>query len=227
MKALFITGTDTGVGKTVVTGLLGRWLIQRGYNVVTQKWIQTGKENDLLVHLRMMGKLEELREYMELMSPCRFKFPSSPHLASSIEGERVDWGRIMRAFTSLCEGFEIVLVEGVGGVLVPVGREILLIDMVKEAGLPVLIVALNRLGAINHTLLTLEALKNRGIDVVGVIFNNILQDEDRTILDDNPKIISHIGRVPILGVLEYGEEDELWEGFLKIGEEIHRRWMNG
>lgn len=226
MKGLFITGTDTGVGKTVVTGLFARWLMDRGYRVVSQKWIQTGPANDIVEHIRIMGVGDRLNGYMESMVPYRFSFPSSPHLASSIEGIRIDQERIKRHFFSLSEAFDLVLVEGTGGVLVPIDQDTLLIDMVNEIGLPVLVVAINRLGAINHTLLTIEALRRRGIRIIGVIFNNLLPNEERLILEDNPRIVEKISKVPVLGTIGYGD-DELLERFSGIGEEILKRWRNG
>ena len=109
-KAIFITGTDTGVGKTVVTALLGRMLAERGVNVTTQKWIQTGckgTSEDIDVHRSFMKN----SDYHSDMAPYILEFPSSPHLAVSLEGKEIDITKIENSFSRLSERFDVVLVE--------------------------------------------------------------------------------------------------------------------
>jgi dethiobiotin synthetase len=228
MKAIFITGTDTGVGKTVITGLLGRWLKDRGFRVITQKWVQTGSADDIACHLRIMGqRREEVGEYLELMAPYSFDFPSSCHLASELEEREIDPERIKKSFRLLSQEFECVLVEGTGGILVPISKKHLLVDITRELELPVLVVAANRLGAINHTLLTIEALKRREMQIIGVVFNTPSKDQDGLITKDNPEIVEALNPGVILGNIGPGGIEDLYKEFGPIGERIFARWMNG
>jgi len=205
MRALFVTGTDTNVGKSVITGLLARHLLEKGYSVVTQKWVQTGskgRSTDIDTHLKFMAKgRSDFRDYLQSMAPYIFKLAASPHLASAAEKKIIRIGEIKRCLEDLSANFDRVIVEGSGGLLVPLDRERLLIDAVKEMRLPVLLVAANRLGAINSTLLSIEALRSRGIKIVGVIFNNIVKGEERLILKDNPVAVKTFGGVHVLGTL--------------------------
>ena len=210
MSAIFVAGTDTGVGKTVVTGLLARALSLRGYRVATQKWVQTGRTSDLDAHLRWMGRSRaEFRGFLSAMAPCALAAPVSPHLAAELGGSRIAVSRIRRGFELLSRHFDFVIVEGAGGLMVPLSRKKLLIDLAREFDLPVLLVAGNRLGAINHTLLSLEALKARKMKVLGVVFNNapalrvagLSEAVNRIVLRDNPKIIESLSGQRALGVL--------------------------
>lgn len=227
-RGIFIAGTDTEVGKTVVSGLLARHLLDKGYDVVTQKWIQTGSEGfpeDIDVHLKFMGrKRVEIDSYLNHIAPYVFKFPSSPHLAASLEKRKIRINKIKESFNLLSKKFDIVIVDGIGGVLVPVNRKKLLIDIVKELELPVLIVVKNKLGAINHTLMTVEAIRARNIKILGIIFNRQNKKEDETILKDNPKIIKAISSENILGNLSWEKDKKkLCESFVPIGDEIIRK----
>lgn len=196
MKAIFVTGTDTGVGKTVVTGLLARSLLDEGLNVITQKWIQTGSKGfpeDIDTHLKLMGKKKsDIKKYLSFVCPYNFRFASSPHLAARLEKRRINKEKIKKSFKFLQKTHDFVIVEGIGGALVPYNRKRLVIDIAKELNLPVLIVAENRLGAINHVLLTVEAVKNRGMDIIGIIFNARHKRTDKKILQDNIRIIKRL-----------------------------------
>jgi len=228
MNSLFITGTDTGVGKTVIAGYLAKYLLNKGHTAITQKWIQSGcKGNfplDIAVHLKIMGKDKSyINDYLRFICPYKFRFPASPHLASKIENKRINPRKIIRSFRTLARKFDFVIVEGSGGVMVPLDRRILLIDLAQEAGLPVLIVAQNKLGAINHTLLAIEALRLRKMDILGIVFNNP-QKEDARIIKDNPSIIGALTGENILGVLPWIEEPEkLYKHFVPIAEKICRK----
>lgn len=222
MKAIFVTGTDTGVGKTVVTGLVARYIQEMGYNVITQKWIQSGSSlpKDINLHLRLMRKKKDyVKRYFNYVCPYIFKFPSSPHLASIIEKKRISAKEIKRSFNQLSNIFDFVVVEGIGGALVPYNKKGLVIDIAKELKLPTLIVAANKLGAINHTLLTVEALRKRKLKILGIVFNNL--KKENVILKDNPKIIKKVSRETILGVLPYRKNKNfLYKHFLPMGRRL-------
>ncbi len=225
MKGIFVTGTDTGVGKTIVTGLLAKFLKDKGYKVITQKWVETGScrfSKDVNFHLKLINKKKrELRDHLSDISPYTFKFRSSPHLASSLTKRKISIERIKKSFKSLEKAFNFVVVEGVGGALVPLTRDKLVIDVAGELNLPVLVVVGNKLGTINHTLLTLEALKARKMKIIGVVFNNLGNKESKLILKDNPKIIETISGQKSLGSLPWTKDiDRLHKNFRKIGKKI-------
>ncbi len=225
MEALFIAGTDTGVGKTVVTGCLARYLTKKGYNVITQKWVQTGcnsnLSSDIKLHLKIMGRrISQIKPYLAYISPYVFRMPASAHLASRLEDERIDKNKIIRCFSVLSGAFDFVLVEGLGGVLVPFNNKELVVDIVRALDLPVLIVAGNKLGAVNHTLLTIEALKARKIKILGLVFNN-LREENKQILEDNPRIVGALSKERVFGVLTRERiPQKLYERFAPIGKKI-------
>lgn len=205
MKAIFIAGTDTGVGKTLVTGLLAGYIRGKGYSVITQKWVQTG----------CRGRPEAQRVVY------KFRFPSSPHLASRLARRPINIGKIKAGLAGLLKRFDYVVVEGTGGLMVPIDRHTLLIDIVKDLNLPVLLVAGNRLGAINHTLLSVESLESRKIDMLGIVFNDISKTENSIILKDNPRIVKKITHCKILGTLPYTKNrSSLQQGFKAIGDKI-------
>lgn len=235
-KAIFVTGTDTGVGKTVITGYLARYLLERGYSVITQKWIQTGCKNkipqDIKTHLRLIGKgrgigIENAKKLLTHIAPYVFKLACSPHLAAKIEKKKISAGKIKKSFRVLSEKFDFVIVEGVGGSLVPFNERNLVIEITKELNLPVLIVVGNKLGAINHALLTIEALNSRKIKIIGLVFNNISKGTEY-ILRDNPGIIGRLAGQKTSGILPYAKLDEkLYQKFIPIGQEILKSWMPG
>ena len=175
MGILFVTGIDTGIGKSVATGLMARWLAQRRRTVITQKLVQTGCRGpvaeDIAVHRRLMGTglLDVDRD--GTTCPWIFAHPASPHLAARLEGRVVDVGLIDRATARLAAQFEYVLVEGVGGALVPLTGSLTVLDYVAQRRYPLIVVGSLRLGSINHTLLTLEAAGRRGVDVLGMVLN--------------------------------------------------------
>jgi len=224
MRAVFVTGTDTGVGKTLVTGLLARYLCRKGFSAVTQKWVQTGCRgfsSDVNFHLKLMDKgRRQMGDYLKLMAPYTFSRAYSPHLAAKIEHKIIDSKKIINSFRLLSKGFDFVIVEGAGGALVPLNSKILLIDIARCLKIPFLVVAQNKLGAINHTLLTVEALKKRDIKILGVIFNN-LKDEDKIVLKDNPIIIKKLCQETILGNLNWEPSlERLYADFIPIASKI-------
>jgi len=225
MKALFVTGTDTDAGKTVIAGLFGRYLLDRNYRVITQKWIQSGAKDflkDTDLHLRLMKrKREDLRNYLPYMAPYVFKFSSSPHLAARLDGKTISAGRIKKNFRYLSGNFDFVIVEGVGGALVPFSKRKLVINIAGELNLPVLVAANNKLGAINHTLLTVEAIKKRNMKLVGIVFNNMTKGVNGAVLKDNPRIVEEISKEKVLGVLPYlKDKNLLYKSFAPIGKRI-------
>lgn len=172
----FITGIDTDAGKSIVTGAMGRYLKEKGEKIITQKLSQTGCEGiseDILTHRSLMKMDLQAEDYEGLTCPYIFPFPSSPHLAARLSNKTIDTVIINKATDELAKRFDTVLVEGAGGLMVPLNDDILLIDYLKERNYPIILVTSAKVGSINHTLLSLEACKTRQINVIGLVFNHI------------------------------------------------------
>jgi dethiobiotin synthetase len=232
VKGVFVTGTGTGAGKTVVCGLLAGFLRTRGMRVTTQKWVETGVSggpSDIDVHRRLMGDPGSVPEPpLADRYPYRFSLPASPHLAAAREGRRVDPAVIEAAYRRLVETHDAVLVEGAGGFLVPLSEELLTGDLVARIGLPVLVVVGNRLGCVNDVLLTVEAVRRRGVPLLGIVFNRLPGEGDGTraeVLDDNPRIVAAITRTPVLGEIPFLSDPARGaEAFAPVGRAFLERW---
>ncbi len=228
MSGVFVAGTDTGVGKTIITGCLARYLLDKGRDVITQKWAQSGCgadfSQDILAHLKIMGQDKNyLQDCWKLACPYQFKHPVSPHLAARLENKTINPRKIIKNFKTLSRNHEFVIVEGIGGVMVPLNKKVLLIDLVRESGLPVLIVAQNKLGALNHTLLTIEALRARKINILGLVFNNPAR-ENSLVIADNPRIIRALSKENIFGVLPWiKNREKLYQNFIPIARKILKK----
>lgn len=227
-NGLFVTGTDTGVGKTLVTGLLARYFIEKGCGTITQKWVQTGSEGgseDILAHFRIMGSpVDKFSVHMPDMAPYIFKLPAAPHLAALEEGSKIEPAVIQAAFRRLSGHFEFVIAEGAGGALVPVNEKMTMLDIAKQLDLPVIIVAENKLGAINQCLLTVEAAQKRALEITGIIFNRMNNSYDERIMRDNPYIISKFTGAEFLGEIHNSSHmDQIFLQFEQIGEKIMRK----
>ena len=161
---------------------------------------------------------------LDWVCPYVFALPASAHLAAEGEHQAIDPLRIQQCYKALTERFATVLVEGMGGALVPYSRNALLIDIAGQLDLPVLIVVGNKLGAINHTLLTVEALRSRDMTVLGMVFNRI-EDVDEEIALDNPKIVEDLTGLPVLGSLPcLRDTGQLRQPFDPIGRVIADLW---
>jgi dethiobiotin synthetase len=234
VKGVFVTGTGTGIGKTVVCGLLAGFLRARGMRVTTQKWVETGVTDgptDIDVHRRMMGDPGPTAEPPpEDRGPYRFSLPASPHLAAAREKRRVDPVVIEAAYRRLAESHDAVLVEGAGGFLVPLSEELLTGDLVARIGLPVLVVVGNRLGCVNDALLTVEAVRRRGIPLLGFVFNRLPGEGDGTTTEvqaDNPRIVARITRAPVLGEVPLLSDPARGAGaFAPVGRAFLERWRS-
>lgn len=170
----FVSGIDTDAGKTVAVGLMARYLMKEGVRVITAKLVQTGNDGfseDLLKHRAMMGVASFEEDKDGLTAPQIFKFPSSPHLSAKLEDRVVDVHKIRAAMRLLAERYEVVLVEGAGGLAVPLTEELLTIDLVAQEQWPVILVTSGKLGSLNHTILSLEAAARRHILLAGIVYN--------------------------------------------------------
>jgi dethiobiotin synthetase len=206
-KGIFITGTDTGIGKTFISVGLLKALKETGLNVCPMKPVETGckvqREKIVPEDTLKLVKAAQVNEPLDLINPYRFRQPLAPAVAAELEGAVIRKQNIVSAYKKLSKKYDITIVEGAGGIMVPVYRKYLFIDLIKDLALPVLIVARPGLGTLNHTLLTLEAARNRGIDVMGVIINCSSKMRNDVSLQTNPGEIEKLGEVPVLGVISY------------------------
>jgi dethiobiotin synthetase len=201
MNTIFIAGTDTNIGKTIVTGLISSILKDQGYNICTQKWITTGykkNSNDIKTHLSIMKSKKIENE--NLTMPYCFKFPASPHLSAKLGNRKISINKIKNALKKLSSKYDFVIIEGTGGLFTPITNKKVFIDLIHELNIPVILVIGNKLGAINHSLLSIEAIKNRKIKLLGLIFNNIAT-ENKKILNSNIETIKKISKAKVLGIL--------------------------
>jgi len=173
-KIYFITGIDTGVGKSVVTGWLAKEYMKKKYSVITQKFIQTGNKNiseDIVMHRKIMG-LPLLDIDMDgTTCPYILSYPASPHLASSIDEVKVNVEKIKECSRKLSNMYDIVLIEGAGGLMVPISDCYLTVDYIRDNNLPVIIVTSPKLGSLNHTLMTIDVCKKHDILIDRIIYN--------------------------------------------------------
>ncbi len=171
-RSLFVTGTDTGVGKTVVSTALVRGLRSRGLDVGAMKPAETGVEAAGPLDAQALRAAAGEVDPLELVCPFQFAMPAAPNVAAAAEGRALALEPIRAAFDELVSRHELVVVEGAGGLLVPVTDELDMAGLAAELGLPVLVVARAALGTINHTLLTLAELDRRGLECAGVVVSH-------------------------------------------------------
>lgn len=211
MKGIFITGTDTGVGKTYTGTSIAAAMRRKGIDVGVMKPAETGCRvrqgklvpADALALMRSAGVADPL----ELVNPFRFRAPLAPLIAARLEGKRVHLRKIVAAYQSLEQQHEFMIVEGAGGILVPLSRSQSYRDLAALLGLPVLIVARPGLGTINHTLLTVEALQQRTIPIAGIVINYGGKREAGLAERTNPAIIERLSGVPVIGIMRHGQRD--------------------
>lgn len=188
---LFVTGIDTDAGKSFATGWLAARMKDAGLSVITQKFVQTGNmefSEDIDIHRKLTGSGKLPVDIQHLTAPEIFTYPASPDLAARIDGRELDLNKITSATETLEKQFGNVLIEGAGGLMVPLKRHYLTIDYIREQKLPVVLVTNGRLGSINHTLLSLDAIRHAGIKLFAVIYNSYF-DKDRIICEDTREYI--------------------------------------
>ena len=188
----FVSGIDTGVGKTIATGVMARWLLNKGISVATVKLVQTGCRGfseDLDMHRAIMGIRPLPEDAVGLTSPQIFEFPASPHLAAKLERRTVDTDRISECVRKVSAHYDVTLVEGAGGLAVPFTENFLTVDFAAAELWPVILVCSGKLGALNHALLSIEALRHREMDLAGVVYN-YCAEADPVIDTDTPRMIA-------------------------------------
>jgi len=200
-QGIFIAGTDTGVGKTAVAAGLAAWLRERGVDVGVMKPIATGgaPSPDAL----LLKSAAHTDDPLDLVNPVCLTEPLAPSVAAEIDGVEIDLPAVRRAHDELTRRHDVLVVEGIGGWLVPIREGVTSADFAVELGWPVLVVARPGLGTLNHTLLTLEAIRRRDLPVLGVVINGF-DDATATTADrTNPDQIERFGHTAVLAVVPH------------------------
>lgn len=196
-RTLFVSGIDTDAGKTYATAYLAKMLMAEGKSVITQKFIQTGCDGyseDIRAHRRLTGTGELPEDREGLTAPVIFKFPSSPQLAARMEGRPIDLAAIENATHVLQQRYDHVLIEGAGGLMVPISDDYFTIDYISDHRLPLTLVTNGILGSINHTILSLEALRRRKIELACVIYNHHFDYDPQVTADTRAFIRQYLRR---------------------------------
>ncbi len=183
----FVSGIDTDIGKSYATGYIARLWNEQGRRTITQKFIQTGNTSlseDILRHRAIAGTGLLPEDRTGDTMPEIFSYPASPLLASRIDSRPIDFAKIEAARKRLQQQYDAVLVEGAGGLMVPLTEDMLTIDYVQAARLPLILVTSGRLGSINHTLLSLEAIRSRGLRLSMLAYNLYPECDDELIRND-------------------------------------------
>jgi dethiobiotin synthetase len=218
-KVIFVTGIDTGVGKSHATGYFARECIKEGYSVITQKFIQTGCgtedgiSEDIKIHRRLMG-IDLLPEDLNgTTCPISFSYPASPHLAAEIDQSKIELGKMRRSTDLLKQKYDIIIIEGAGGIMTPTIRHHTSLNYIRERRYPVLIVTTPRLGSINHTLMTFEMCRAAKIPIYGVVYNNI-DNSDALIYESTKKYCKRY--------LELHSRNSMW---IEMNNDVLRLWV--
>jgi dethiobiotin synthetase len=207
MTGCFITGTDTGVGKTVVAAALASCLKQSGIQVGVMKPIETGYlPESAASDAARLRAAAAVPDSFDVVSPYQFSMPLAPLAAARIAGVVIDLEKILAAFRRLAAGRACMLVEGIGGVLVPITEHVDMRELMRRLQLPALVVGRASLGGINHALLTVEALRHGGISIAAVVLNQPTPTAfppHRLQIDSTAALIRERITVPVLGPLPH------------------------
>ena len=206
IPGLFVTGTDTGVGKTVVAGAIAHALRQRGRRVAVLKPVATGcvrrREGLVSEDAEFLAHCADSPHPLDLICPQRYAEPLAPAVAAERAKQPLDWSAVQRSIDLMSRDSDVMVVEGVGGLMVPLdeaGHSVL--DLATWLRLPAVVVARPTLGTINHTLLTVSALRGAGVKVAGVVINQYPPENSDVATETNPRAIERWGNVPLLAIV--------------------------
>ena len=200
---LFLTGTDTGVGKTHVAQLLVRSLRREGLDCVGMKPISCGGREDAEILHAACDAAIPLND----VNPVWLRPPAAPYTAAIIENRPIDLALIRDTFTRLRAAHPSLIVEGVGGWRVPIARDYFISDLAAEFALPVAVVVANKLGALNHALLTIDSIRAGGCECAGVILNHVTSAEGDIAGITNRGMLEDILNVPVLHEIAHGQRE--------------------
>lgn len=212
---IFVTATDTDVGKTFVTAGLAAIMQSLGYRAGVYKPIQSGAivKNSFLI-APDLAFIKKIDPYINTLSSYVMKAPVAPSLAAELEDVKIDMDVILRDFNTLSAKCDTVLVEGAGGIMTPCAPGILISDIAKALNLPLLIVARPDLGTINHVLLTINHAKDAGLNVAGVIINKYPEGSTDMAIKTAPRLIEEYSDAKVVGIIKNITERKITPGLL-------------
>ena len=205
IPGLLVTGTDTGVGKTVIAGAIAGWLRRAGLRVAVFKPCATGcvrrREGLVSEDAEFLAHCADARFPLHVICPQCYAEPLAPAIAAERAGQPLDWDLIDKSAVQMSQASDVMVVEGIGGLMVPMDPRHTFLDVARWLGLPAIVVARPGLGTINHTLLTVTALRSAGIAVAGVVINRYPPDNTPVAEETNPRAIERWGNVPVLCIV--------------------------
>ncbi len=224
MKSVFITGTDTDVGKTIVAAALAAFLHSKKINVGVFKPCESGclknAQGELIPEdAQFLKQMSASQDSLDQINPYRFEAPLAPGLAAELENKEIDLEILHQKFLELQALHEVVLVEGAGGLMVPLSKTQNVMHLIQKLQIPVLLVARNGLGTLNHTLLSLELLQKEKVEILGVVFNQTQPDEDLS-AKYNLQTLRAWTSVPVLGTFPYIQKPFQRDVFVKEFEKL-------
>lgn len=217
-KGLFITGTDTGVGKTLVAGGIAFVLRELGLKVGVLKPIASGcrhaREGLVSDDAAFLAMCAETDYPLSILTPVTYTTPAAPITCADMEKRPIDYEAIAAAYRYLCESCDVVIVEGIGGVMVPIDEDHTVLDLAAEFKLPTVIVARPNLGTINHSLLTIQAVRKAGLPLAGLVISGYNADTADIAEETSPDVICNFSNTPLLAVVPYDEHSNVEGGYL-------------
>ncbi len=202
VNGLFITATGTEIGKTVVAAGIAATLKNAGINVGVMKPISSGDTSDA----EYLKHAAQVDDPLNLINPISLRYPLAPSVSARIEGIAIDIASIETKYDTLSKKYGFMIVEGVGGIAVPINDDLLVSHLIHRLNLPILIIALSGLGTINHTVLTVEFARQNNIKIVGIVLNQINADTTGLVEQTNPEEIERLTNVPIVGNVPYDKK---------------------
>ncbi len=204
IPGLLVTGTDTGIGKTLIAGAIAANLRKHGFRVGVLKPAASGcvKRREGLVSedAEFLAHHADAPHPLDIIAPQRFAEPLAPAVAARRLGVALDWESIQRSLTMIARDSDVLIVEGVGGIMVPMDAKYTMLDVAQWLKLPAVVVARPNLGTINHTLLTTNALRDAKVKVAGVVINRYPAEMPGVAEETNPRAIEQWGKAPVLCV---------------------------
>jgi dethiobiotin synthetase len=205
IPGLLVTGTDTGIGKTIIAGAIADWFRRQGNRVAVLKPAGSGcvrrREGLVSEDAEFLAHCADASHPLDLICPVRYAEPLAPAIAGERAKEPLDWSAIDRSTTAMSRDSDVMVVEGVGGLMVPMDEQHTFLDVARWLKLPAVVVARPNLGTINHTLLTVNALRGAGVNVAGVVINRYPAQNADVASETNPRAIERWGKVPVLCVV--------------------------
>jgi dethiobiotin synthetase len=205
IPGLLVTGTDTGIGKTVIAGAIAAWFRSQGSRVGVLKPMASGcvrrREGLVSEDAEFLAHCADSSHPLDVIAPIRFAEPLAPAIAAERLKETIDWTPVQRSLAAIARDSDVIVVEGVGGIMVPMDAKHMMLDVARWLKIPAVVVARPNLGTINHALLTVEALRRADVAVAGVVINRYPAENPGTAEETNPRAIEKWGRVPVLCIV--------------------------